>query len=172
MCLSTFVNNIFIFFIDKMRMQNHRRTISSPFPRRKFKLMAGSQMLLGISCIVLSGIDMILCRHRMNLCYKSRESHYERYAYFYSVQDLPATPTRPPPPPCVSRSSSTKLMTARWHDYATPPLFVRMIFRDVAKDEGVDVEEEGGFWGMDNCYRMMQKLPVSAAIICCAMIVS
>ena len=57
------------------------------------------------------------------------------------------------------------------HDYDTPPLFVRMIVRDVGNDEGVDVEEEGGFWGMDNCYRMMQKLPFSAAIICCAMIV-
>ena len=63
-------------------------------------------------------------------------------------------------------------MTERLHDYVTPQLFVRMIVRDVAKDEGVDVEEEGGFWGMDNCYRMMQKLPFSAAIICCAMVVS
>ena len=58
-------------------------------------------------------------------------------------------------------------MTAKPH-----PLFVRMIAREVAEDEGVDVEEEGGFWGMDNCYRMMQKLPFSAALICCAMIVS
>lgn len=168
MCSSTFVNNIFI-FIDKMRMQNHRRTISSPFPRRKFKLMAGSQMLLGISCIVLSGIDMILCRHRMNLCYESRESHYERYVYSSHNLFLLCTAS---PPPRVSWPSSAKLMTKRLHDYATPPLFVRMIVRDVAKDEGVDVEEEGGFWGMDNCYRMMQKLPFSAAIICCAMIVS
>ena len=47
-----------------------------------------------------------------------------------------------------------------------------MIAKQVAEDEGVKVEEEGGFWGMDNCCRMMQKLPFSAAIICCTMIVS
>ena len=62
-------------------MRHHKRMITSPFPRRKFRLMAGTQMLLGIACIVLGGIDMVLSRHRMNLCYESRESQYERYPH-------------------------------------------------------------------------------------------
>ncbi len=55
-----------------------KKVIHSGFPRRKFRLLGGSQTLLGMTCVVLAGIDMVLARHRMNLCYQSRESHYER----------------------------------------------------------------------------------------------
>ena len=61
-------------------MHNHKRATSS-FPRNKFKLMAGSQMLLGMACVVLGGVDMALSRYLMNLCYGSRENQHEQYEY-------------------------------------------------------------------------------------------
>ncbi len=47
----------------------------------------------------------------------------------------------------------------------------RMIAKNLAEDEGIEVEEETGFYGLDNCYRMIQTLPFAGATICSAMIV-
>ncbi len=64
--------------VTMMRMQNARK-VASPFPRRSFRFLAGSQIVLALGCVVLAGVDMVLCRHRMNLCYEARNSRFQRW---------------------------------------------------------------------------------------------